>query len=65
VDVRNICRECAFFADAVIHESHYPGAYTEAAFTAAGAFALSVILFYTSLGKQIDRLAEAFLHYRE
>ena len=37
---------CAFFADAVIHESHYPGAYTEAAFTAAGAFALSVILSY-------------------
>src|SRR5262249_17831881 len=38
---------CAFFADAVIHGSHYPGAYTEAAFTAAGAFALSVILSYT------------------
>jgi hypothetical protein len=56
---------CAFFADAVIHESHYPGAYTEAAFTAAGAFALSVILSYTPVGKQIDRLSEAFLHHRE
>src|SRR5262249_49835484 len=54
---------CAFFADAVIHESHYPGSYTEAAFTAAGAFALSVILSYTPVGKQIDRLAEAFLQH--
>ena len=53
---------CAFFADAVIHESHYPGAYTEALFTAAGAFALSVLLSYTALGKRIDRLAESFLH---
>jgi len=53
---------CAFFADAVIHAPHYPGAYSEAAFTAAGAFALSVILSYTPIGKQIDRLAEAFLH---
>jgi len=56
---------CAFFADAVIHESHYPGTYTEALFTAAGAFALSVILSYTALGKRIDRLAEAFLPHRE
>jgi len=56
---------CAFFADAVIHESHYPGAYSEAALTAAGAFALSVILSYTSVGKQVDRLAEGFLHRRE
>jgi hypothetical protein len=54
---------CAFFADALIHGSHYPGAYTEAAFTAIGAFALSVILSYTPVGKQIDRLAESFLHY--
>ena len=54
---------CAVFADAVIHESHYPGAYTEAALTAAGAFVLSVILSYTPVGKQIDRLAEAFLHH--
>src|SRR5262245_44861559 len=34
---------CAFFADALIHRSHYPGEYTEAALTALGAFALSVI----------------------
>jgi hypothetical protein len=56
---------CAFFADAIIHESHYPGAYTEAAFTAAGAFVLSVIVSYTPIGKQVDRLAEAFVNHRE
>ena len=50
------------FADAVIHASHYPGAYTEAGLTAVGAFALSVVISYTPVGKQIDRLAEAFLH---
>jgi hypothetical protein len=54
---------CAFFADAIIHESHYPGAYTEAAFTAAGAFALSVIVSYTPIGKQVDRMAEAFVNH--
>ena len=53
---------CAFFADAVIHRSHYPGEFTEAALTAIGAFALSVAISYTPAGKQIDRLAEAFLH---
>ena len=53
---------CAFFADAVVHGSHYPGKYTEAALTAIGAFALSVVISYTPIGKQIDRLAEAFLH---
>ncbi len=53
---------CAFFADAVIHGSHYPGAYTEALLTSIGAFALSVVVSYTPIGKQIDRLAEAFLH---
>jgi len=53
---------CAFFADAVIHRSHYPGEYTEALLTALGAFALSVVISYTPAGKQIDRLAEAFLH---
>ncbi|PYS41423.1 MAG: hypothetical protein DMG14_07450 [Acidobacteria bacterium] len=53
---------CAFFADAVIHASHYAGAYTEAGLTAVGAFALSVVISYTPVGKQIDRLAEAFLH---
>ena len=53
---------CAFFADAVIHGSHYPGKYTEAALTSIGAFALSAVTSYTPVGKQIDRLAEAFLH---
>ncbi|MBI4474956.1 MAG: hypothetical protein HY646_19975 [Acidobacteria bacterium] len=53
---------CSFFADALIHGSHYPGAYTEAALTAAGAFVLSVLISYTWVGKKIDRMAEAFLH---
>ena len=53
---------CAFFADALIHGSHYPGAYTEAALTALGAFALSIVVSYTPIGKQMDRLAESFLH---
>jgi len=53
---------CAFLADAVVHRSHYPGAYTEAALTAAGAFVLSVVVSYTPIGKQLDRLAEGFLH---
>src|ERR1041385_9363393 len=48
---------CAFLADALTHGSHYPGAYTEAALTALGAFALSVAVSYTPIGKQIDRLA--------
>ena len=51
---------CAFFADAFIHASHYRGEYTEAALTSLGAFALSVVISYTPVGKQIDRLAEAF-----
>ena len=50
----------AFAADSWIHESHYPGAYTEAAMTALGAFCLSVVISYTPLGKYIDRLAESF-----
>ena len=29
---------CTFLADAVMHESHYPGEYTEAALTGLGAF---------------------------
>src|SRR5258708_4257005 len=33
---------CTFAADAVIHQSHYPGAYTEAALTGVGAFAFSL-----------------------
>ena|SRR5438132_9959684 len=53
---------CAFFADAVIHGSHYPGKFTEAALTGLAAFALSLIISYTGIGKRIDRLAEAFLH---
>ena len=52
---------CAFFADAVIHGSHYGGKFTEAALTGLAAFALSVIVSYTGIGKRIDRLAEAFL----
>ena len=54
---------CAFFADAFIHASHYRGEYTEAALTAAGAFALSVVVSYTPVGKHIDRMAEAFLEH--
>ena len=53
---------CAFFADAVIHGSHYRGKFTEAALTGLAAFALSVIISYTGIGKRIDRLADAFLH---
>jgi hypothetical protein len=51
-----------FFADTLVHGSHYPGAYIEAALTALGAFALSVVVSYTPVGKQIDRLAESFEH---
>jgi hypothetical protein len=51
---------CAFFADALIHGSHYPGAYTEAALTAIGTMIVSVIVSYTPVGKYIDRLAESF-----
>jgi hypothetical protein len=52
---------CTFLADAIVHESHYPGEYTEAAFTALGAFAFSLAISYTPLGKRIDRLAAHFL----
>ena len=51
---------CTFVADVGVHASHYPGAYTEAALTAVGASALSLVVSYTSLGKKIDRLAEPF-----
>ena len=51
---------CAFAADALVHGSHYPGAYTEAALTGLGAFLLSVIVSFTPIGKHIDRLAESF-----
>jgi len=53
---------CAFLADALVHGSHYLGAYTEAALTALGAFALSIAVSYTPVGKQMDGLAESFLH---
>lgn len=51
---------CAFLADAVIHSSHYPGKYTEAALTSLGAAAFSLIVSFTPLGRYIDRLAEDF-----
>ena len=53
---------CTFLADATIHESHYPGEYTEAALTALGAFLFSVAVSYTPVGKKIDELSEHFLH---
>jgi hypothetical protein len=53
---------CTFFADALSHESHYSGAYMEAALTGIGAFAFSIVVSYTPIGKHIDRLAEGFLH---
>ncbi len=53
---------CTFLADAVVHASHYPGEYTEAALTAAGAFALSIVVSYTPLGKHLDHMAEEFRH---
>jgi len=52
---------CTFFGDAIVHASHYPGAYTEAALTAVGAFLFSLAVSYTPMGKRIDRLAETFL----
>jgi hypothetical protein len=51
---------CTFAADAAIHASHYPGAFTEAALTGAGAFVFSLAISFTRLGKKIDRLAEPF-----
>jgi hypothetical protein len=52
---------CTFAADAIVHGSHYPGAYTEAALTGAGAFLFSLAVSYTSVGRYIDRLGEGFL----
>jgi hypothetical protein len=49
---------CTFVADALIHGSHYPGAYTEAALTAAGAFLFSLAISYTRVGKYIDHVGE-------
>lgn|GEM_PF-1906878 len=51
-----------FVADAMVHPSHYPGAYTEAALTGMGGYVLSVAISYTSLGKRIDALAEKLLN---
>jgi hypothetical protein len=53
---------CTFFADAIIHPSHYSWGYTDAVLTAIGAFVFSVLVSYTPIGKQADRLAETFLH---
>jgi integral membrane sensor domain MASE1 len=52
---------CTFIADSLMHESHYPGEYTEAALTALGAFSFSIVVSYTPIGRAIDRLAEHFL----
>jgi hypothetical protein len=53
---------CTFFADVLVHGSHYPGAYTEAALTAIGAFFFSLAISYTRIGKYIDHVGERFLH---
>jgi hypothetical protein len=53
---------CTFFADVMVHESHFSWRYGDAALTAGGAFVLSLLISYTPIGKQIDRLAESFLH---
>ncbi len=53
-----------FVADAIVHGSHYPGAYTEAALTAIGAFAFSLAVSFTPVGKRIDRMAEDLVHSR-
>jgi hypothetical protein len=51
---------CTFFADAAVHRSHYPGAYSEAALTALGACAFSLAISFTPIGKRIDHLTETF-----
>jgi hypothetical protein len=53
---------CTFFADAMMHQSHYPGRFTDAILTSIGAFIVSVVISYTPAGKAVDRLAEGFLH---
>lgn len=52
---------CTFAADAAIHQSHYPGKYTEAALTGVGAFVFAVLVSFTPMGRRIDELAETFL----
>jgi hypothetical protein len=49
-------------ADALVHGSHYPGAYTEAALTGLGTTAASLAVSYTPVGKWIERLAEPLVH---
>ena len=56
---------CTFVVDAAVHESHYPGELTEAALTALGAFAFSIAVSYTPVGKYIDRLGHSFLRHSE
>ena len=53
---------CTFLADALVHQSHYPGEYTEALLTGFGAFMFSLIISFTPVGKRIDRFAAVFLH---
>ena len=55
---------CTFLADAAIHGSHYPGAYTEAALTGLGAFVFSMVIAHTPIGRHIDSLAETFVDHQ-
>jgi hypothetical protein len=55
---------CTFAADAAIHQSHYPGKYTEAALTGVSAFVFAVLVSFTPMGRRIDELAETFLLHR-
>jgi hypothetical protein len=52
---------CTFAADAAIHQSHYPGKYTEAALTGLGAFVFSLVISINPIGRRIDELAATFL----
>jgi hypothetical protein len=55
---------CTFLADAVAHQSHLPGEYTEALLTGLGAFLFSVIISFTPVGRRIEHFAEVFLDCR-
>ena len=52
---------CTFVADAMMHSSHYPGAYTEAALTGLGGAVFSLGVSYTPVRSHIERLAEGLL----
>ena len=52
---------CTFAADAAIHQSHYPGKYTEAALTGVGAFLFSLVISFTPIGRRIEELAATSL----